>query len=90
MTVPNSKASSILWNAMRYLDHLVFPGKASVGSLVFVYSKDEYRWIPAWVIDETSGRYEVEAAYGDVRISGLEASQMGRAVDKNGNMSIFA
>ena len=84
MTMPYSRAEHELEKTLRLWETLTFKESASVGNLVFVYHKPEYRWIPCWVICEKDGLYEVETAHGNTRISGLTADRMGFAVDKCG------
>lgn len=83
MTVPYSKAwYELEWSMRRYT--LGFPGKVSVGQLVFKYDDSTYVWRPYWVVDENDGLYEIIAAYGDERIEGVSADKLGIAVNADG------
>lgn len=61
-----------------------FPGKVSVGQLVFKYDDSAHEWTPYWVVDENDGLYEIIAAYGDERIAGVSAHKLGIAVNADG------
>lgn len=83
MTMPHSEAWYELQSAMRR-DGLVFPGKVSVGQLVFKYDDFAHEWTPYWVVDENDGLYEIIAAYGNERIEGVPADKLGIAVNADG------
>lgn len=80
MTIPNSQAGWELHCAMNYRDHLEFKGSASVGQLVFKYDAESYEWRPYWVVDMNDGMCELRSAYGDERIEGVSAANLGIAV----------
>ncbi len=84
MTIPHSKAwDELIW-AMSFRDALVFRDKVSIGQLVFKFDDSTYVWRPYWVVDEDDGLYEIIAAYGDDKIEGVSADELGIAVNAVG------
>ena len=84
MTRLNSKAWDELQWSMGRRYTLGFPGKVSVGQLVFKYDDSAHEWKPYWVVDENDGLYEIIAAVGDERIEGVTADKLGIAVNADG------
>ena len=84
MTVAHSKAWDELQWACSYRDTLVFKGVVSVGQLVFMFNKDNYEWTPYWVVEENEGKFNLISAYGDERVDGVCADQLGTAVNADG------
>lgn len=84
MTIPDSKAwDELQWSVGRRYT-LGFPGKVSVGQLVFKFDDCTYVWRPYWVVDDNDGLYEIEFAVGNERIEGVSADKLGIAVSANG------
>ena len=84
MTVAHSKAWDELQWACSYRDTLEFRKEYCVGQLVFMFNKASYKWIPYWVVEENEGKSNLISAYGDERVDGVCADQLGIAVNADG------